>query len=44
MFVFLELLGFVDIKTNHRKLADLARFSIKRSQNFSIFLPIEPKS
>ena len=44
MFVFLELLGFADIKTNHRKLAYLARFSIKRSQSFSIFHPIEPKS
>ena len=29
MFIFLESLDFVDIKTNHRKLANLAKFSIK---------------
>ena len=44
MFKFLESLHFVDIKTNHWKLADLARFSIKQSQNVIIFHPIEPKS
>ena len=44
MFIVLESLDFVDIKINLRKLADLARFLIKRSQNSSIFHPIEPKS
>ena len=32
MFMFLESLDFVDIKTIHKKLADLARFSIKASK------------
>ena len=44
MFIFLEFLDFVNLKINHRKLADLTRISIKRSQNSSIFHPIEPKS
>ena len=41
MFIFLEALDFVDLKQNHRKLADLAGISIKRSQNFSNFHPIQ---
>ena len=32
MFVFFESFDFVDIKTVYKKLADLARFSIKASK------------
>ena len=35
MFLFLESLGFLDIKTIHKKLADLARFLIKDSKPYS---------
>ena len=37
MFIFVDFLDIVHIKTFHKKLADLARFSIKRLQIFNTF-------
>ena len=43
MFIFFELLYFVDINTIHKKISDLARFLIKTFKTFNTFQkhPIE---